>query len=93
MAKLAGKRAELEKQIEKLSEKVSGSDYREKVPTKVQEQDAEKVGRPRGGGEDRGTGPRTTTRSSGFASASQLRQSQTELEKVKEATDNFRKLM
>lgn len=45
MAKLEGKRAELEKQIEKLSEKISKSDYKEKVPAKVQEQDAEKVGR------------------------------------------------
>lgn len=44
MAKLVGKKAELEKQIEKLSEKISKGDYKEKVPIKVQEQDAEKVG-------------------------------------------------
>lgn len=44
MAKLEGKKAELEKQIEKLSEKISKGDYKEKVPMKVQEQDAEKVG-------------------------------------------------
>lgn len=39
-----GRKAELEKQIEKLSEKISKGDYKEKVPIKVQEQDAEKVG-------------------------------------------------
>lgn len=44
VAKLVGKKAELEKQIEKLSEKLSKGDYKEKVPIKVQEQDAEKVG-------------------------------------------------
>lgn len=44
VAKLVGKKAELEKQIEKLSEKISKGDYKEKVPIKVQEQDAEKVG-------------------------------------------------
>lgn len=44
MAKLVGKKAALEKQIEKLSEKISKGDYKEKVPIKVQEQDAEKVG-------------------------------------------------
>lgn len=46
MAKLTGKKSDLEKQIEKLSEKISKGDYKEKVPTKVQEQDAEKVGTP-----------------------------------------------
>uniref|UniRef100_A0A674MFM6 valine--tRNA ligase n=1 Tax=Takifugu rubripes TaxID=31033 RepID=A0A674MFM6_TAKRU len=35
----------LVKQIEKLSEKISKGDYKEKVPVKVQEQDTEKVGR------------------------------------------------
>ncbi|TNN02795.1 hypothetical protein fugu_010282 [Takifugu bimaculatus] len=64
VAKLMGKKTDLEKQIEKLSEKISKGDYKEKVPVKVQEQDAEK-----------------------------LRQSQTELEKVKEAMDNFQKMM
>lgn len=39
-----GKKADLEKQIVKLSEKISKGDYKEKVPIKVQEQDAEKVG-------------------------------------------------
>nr|P49696.1 RecName: Full=Valine--tRNA ligase; AltName: Full=Valyl-tRNA synthetase; Short=ValRS [Takifugu rubripes]CAA62967.1 valyl-tRNA synthetase [Takifugu rubripes] len=62
--KLMGKKTDLEKQIEKLSEKISKGDYKEKVPVKVQEQDTEK-----------------------------LRQSQTELEKVKEAMDNFQKMM
>ncbi|XP_027145509.1 valine--tRNA ligase [Larimichthys crocea] len=64
VAKLMTKKGDLEKQMEKLREKIGKSDYKEKVPVKVQEQDAEK-----------------------------LRQSQTELEKVKEAMDNFRKMM
>lgn len=64
VAKLMTKRGDLEKQMEKLKEKMAKSDYKDKVPAKVQEQDAEK-----------------------------LRQSQTELEKVKEATDNFKKMM
>lgn len=37
------KKGELEKQLEKLREKMSKNDYKEKVPVKVQEQDAEKV--------------------------------------------------
>lgn len=37
------KKGDLEKQVEKLREKMSKSDYKEKVPLKVQEQDAEKV--------------------------------------------------
>lgn len=45
VAKLLGKKADLEKQIKNLSEKISKGDYKEKVPVKVQEQDAEKVGR------------------------------------------------
>ncbi|CAG6014988.1 unnamed protein product [Menidia menidia] len=64
VTKLMTKKGDLEKQMEKLSQKMTKNDYREKVPVKVQEQDAEK-----------------------------LRQSQTELEKVKEAIDNFRKMM
>ncbi|XP_023278259.1 valine--tRNA ligase-like [Seriola lalandi dorsalis] len=64
VAKLMTKKGDLEKQMEKLREKMAKNDYKEKVPVKVQEQDAEK-----------------------------LRQSQTELEKVKEAVDNFRKMM
>uniref|UniRef100_A0A7N9ASZ1 Valine--tRNA ligase n=1 Tax=Mastacembelus armatus TaxID=205130 RepID=A0A7N9ASZ1_9TELE len=64
VAKLMAKKGDLEKQTDKLREKMMKSDYKEKVPVKVQEQDAEK-----------------------------LRQSQTELEKVKEAMDNFRKMM
>uniref|UniRef100_A0A3P8SSJ1 Valine--tRNA ligase n=1 Tax=Amphiprion percula TaxID=161767 RepID=A0A3P8SSJ1_AMPPE len=64
VAKLMTKKGDLEKQMEKLRENMAKSDYKEKVPVKVQEQDAEK-----------------------------LRQSQTELEKVKEAMDNFRKMM
>uniref|UniRef100_A0A4W4E3U1 Valine--tRNA ligase n=1 Tax=Electrophorus electricus TaxID=8005 RepID=A0A4W4E3U1_ELEEL len=65
LAKLHAKRAELEKQLEKLQERTEKSDYLEKVPAKVQEQDAEKV---------RG-------------------QIQTELQKVKEATENFRRML
>ncbi|XP_068610674.1 valine--tRNA ligase [Brachionichthys hirsutus] len=64
VSKLMAKKCDLEKQMEKLREKMAKSDYKEKVPAKVQEQDAEK-----------------------------LRQGQTELEKVQEATDNFRKMM
>uniref|UniRef100_A0A665VV08 Valine--tRNA ligase n=1 Tax=Echeneis naucrates TaxID=173247 RepID=A0A665VV08_ECHNA len=64
VAKLMTKKGDLEKQMEKLREKMAKNDYKEKVPVKVQEQDAEK-----------------------------LRQSQTELEKVKEAMENFRKMI
>ncbi|TNN81671.1 Valine--tRNA ligase [Liparis tanakae] len=64
VAKLMTKKGDLEKQTEKLREKIAKSDYKEKVPVKVQEQDAEK-----------------------------LRQSQSELEKVNEAMDNFRTMM
>lgn len=95
MAKLVGKKAELEKQIEKLSEKLSKGDYKEKVPIKVQEQDAEKVGT---GKDDHLTGLWMTKPLSGCFFLpppfdSQLRQSQIELEKVKEATDSFKKMM
>uniref|UniRef100_A0A8C9RSQ2 Valine--tRNA ligase n=1 Tax=Scleropages formosus TaxID=113540 RepID=A0A8C9RSQ2_SCLFO len=64
VAKLTSKQAELEKQMERLTEKMQKTDYKEKVPAKVQEQDADK-----------------------------LRQSQIELHKVKEAIDNFKKMM
>ncbi|XP_041708701.2 valine--tRNA ligase [Coregonus clupeaformis] len=64
VAKLTVKKGELEKQMDKLREKMDKSDYKEKVPVKVQELDAEK-----------------------------LRQSQTELEKAKEAIDNFKRMM
>ena len=43
MAKLMTKKGDLEKQMEKVREKIEKSDYKEKVPVKVQEQDAEKV--------------------------------------------------
>lgn len=43
VTKLVAKKSDLEKQVDKLSEKMSKSDYKEKVPLKVQEQDAEKV--------------------------------------------------
>lgn len=43
MAKLTVKKGELEKQMDKLREKMDKSDYKEKVPVKVQELDAEKV--------------------------------------------------
>lgn len=45
MAKLMTKKGDLEKQMEKLREKMAKGDYKEKVPVKVQEQDAEKVGK------------------------------------------------
>lgn len=62
MAKLMGKKTDLEKQIEKLSEKISKGDYKEKVPVKVQEQDAEKVGT--GGNRRWSCGRQTLSRSS-----------------------------
>ncbi|KAI5620474.1 valine--tRNA ligase [Silurus asotus] len=43
VAKLTTKKGELEKQMEKLEEKMKKSDYKEKVPLKVQEQDADKL--------------------------------------------------
>uniref|UniRef100_A0A674BRB2 Valine--tRNA ligase n=1 Tax=Salmo trutta TaxID=8032 RepID=A0A674BRB2_SALTR len=61
VAKLTVKKGELEKQMDKLREKMDKSDYKEKVPVKVQELDAEK--------------------------------SQTELEKAKEAIDNFKRMV
>ncbi|KAI1885756.1 hypothetical protein AGOR_G00207080 [Albula goreensis] len=64
VAKLTTKKGDLERQMEKLKEKMEKSDYKEKVPAKVQETDAEK-----------------------------LRQGQTELQKVKEAIENFQKMM
>ncbi|XP_029592230.1 valine--tRNA ligase-like isoform X1 [Salmo trutta] len=64
VAKLTVKKGELEKQMDKLREKMDKSDYKEKVPVKVQELDAEK-----------------------------MRQSQTELEKAKEAIDNFKRMV
>lgn len=42
------KKGDLEKQMEKLREKMAKNDYKEKVPVKVQEQDAEKVGKRNG---------------------------------------------
>lgn len=45
VAKLMTKKGDLEKQMEKLREKMGKNDYKEKVPVKVQEQDAEKVGK------------------------------------------------
>lgn len=43
VTKLVVKKGDLEKQVEKLNEKMAKNDYKEKVPLKVQEQDAEKV--------------------------------------------------
>uniref|UniRef100_A0AAY4D3G5 valine--tRNA ligase n=1 Tax=Denticeps clupeoides TaxID=299321 RepID=A0AAY4D3G5_9TELE len=43
VAKLTAKKGELVKQMDKLSEKMAKNDYREKVPIKVQEMDAEKL--------------------------------------------------
>lgn len=45
VAKLTVKKGELEKQMDKLREKMEKSDYKEKVPVKVQDLDAEKVRR------------------------------------------------
>lgn len=45
VAKLMTKKGDLEKQMEKLREKMAKGDYKEKVPVKVQEQDTEKVGK------------------------------------------------
>uniref|UniRef100_A0A672N205 Valine--tRNA ligase n=1 Tax=Sinocyclocheilus grahami TaxID=75366 RepID=A0A672N205_SINGR len=64
VTKLTAKKGELEKQMEKMKEKMAKNDYKEKVPVKVQEGDAEK-----------------------------LRQNETELQKVNEAIENFRKMM
>lgn len=44
VTKLMTRRGDLEKQLEKLREKMVKNDYKEKVPLKVQEQDSEKVG-------------------------------------------------
>lgn len=100
VAKLSTKKGELEKQMEKVEEKMKKSDYREKVPAKVQEQDAEKV---------------SLLYTYTFILLAiltavlwrwitfffffilsltlQLRQSQTELQKVTEAIENFRRMM
>ncbi|PIO38859.1 hypothetical protein AB205_0043880 [Aquarana catesbeiana] len=43
VAKLQVKKTELSRQLEKLQERVSGADYRNKVPTAVQQQDADKM--------------------------------------------------
>ncbi|XP_066437703.1 valine--tRNA ligase isoform X2 [Eleutherodactylus coqui] len=43
MAKLQAKKTELSRQLEKLRERVSGADYRTKVPPTVQQQDSEKM--------------------------------------------------
>lgn len=48
VTKLTAKKGELEKQMEKLKEKMAKNDYKEKVPVKVQEADAEKVSRMEG---------------------------------------------
>lgn len=85
------KKGELEKQLEKLREKMSKNDYKEKVPVKVQEQDAEKV--RKGIGLSIFWCEMWILVTSWLSCLSQLRQSQTELEKVKEATENFRKMM
>lgn len=45
VTKLVVKKGDLEKQVDRLIEKMAKSDYKEKVPLKVQEQDAEKVTR------------------------------------------------
>ncbi|XP_015212607.2 valine--tRNA ligase [Lepisosteus oculatus] len=43
IAKLTAKEAELRRQLEKLQERMGKADYREKVPAKVQDSDAEKL--------------------------------------------------
>lgn len=92
MAKLMTKKGDLEKQMEKLREKTAKSDYKEKVPVKVQEQDAEKVGKGDLARCLLGRWVRILIHQM-TPFSSQLRQSQTELEKVKEAIDNFKKMM
>lgn len=79
--------------MEKLSEKMAKNDYREKVPVKVQEQDAEKVGKNRFSGIFPQCKCKILVRKKNVSISLQLRQSQTELENVKEAMDNFRKMM
>nr|XP_033772878.1 valine--tRNA ligase isoform X1 [Geotrypetes seraphini]XP_033772879.1 valine--tRNA ligase isoform X1 [Geotrypetes seraphini]XP_033772880.1 valine--tRNA ligase isoform X1 [Geotrypetes seraphini] len=64
VTKLSGKRAELQKQIERLRERTEGAEYRSKVPANIQEMEAEK-----------------------------LKQSETELQKVMEAIENFSKMI
>ncbi|XP_039624592.1 valine--tRNA ligase [Polypterus senegalus] len=64
ISKLTTKKSELLKQIEKLHERTSKADYKEKVPQKVQEGDSEK-----------------------------LKQCETELRKVEEATENFKRMI
>lgn len=87
------KKGELEKQLEKLREKMSKNDYKEKVPVKVQEQDAEKVRKGISLSISWCVRCEFLLHPDFFFFFSQLRQSQTELEKVKEATENFRKMM
>nr|DBA20552.1 TPA: hypothetical protein GDO54_017317 [Pyxicephalus adspersus] len=43
LAKLQVKKTELSRQLEKLRERISGADYRKKVPPTVQQQDADKM--------------------------------------------------
>ncbi|XP_041081866.1 valine--tRNA ligase-like [Polyodon spathula] len=64
ISKLNVKRGELQKQLEKLAERMGKADYRDKVPQKVQEGDAEK-----------------------------MKQSETELQKVEEAVENFKRML
>ncbi|XP_058864914.1 valine--tRNA ligase [Acipenser ruthenus] len=64
ISKLSVKRGELQKQLEKLAERMGKADYRDKVPQKVQEGDAEK-----------------------------MKQSETELQKVQEAVENFKRML
>uniref|UniRef100_A0A8D0GR20 valine--tRNA ligase n=1 Tax=Sphenodon punctatus TaxID=8508 RepID=A0A8D0GR20_SPHPU len=64
IARLTGKQAELQNQIQRLQERVGTPDYSTKVPTKVQEADAAK-----------------------------LTQSETELQKVEEAIENFKRII
>lgn len=85
--------------MEKMKEKLAKNDYKEKVPVKVQEADAEKVSRMEGKKIvcENGFRLQLSTGSCfeekcNFFSF-QLRQNEAELQKVKEAIENFRKMM
>lgn len=100
VSKLTAKKGELEKQMEKLKEKIAKNDYKEKVPVKVQEADAEKVSRMEGkqfvwenGLQLQFSKGTCLKEKIFFFFPFQLRQNEAELQKVKEAIENFRKMM
>ncbi len=100
VTKLTAKNGELEKQMEKMKEKMAKNDYKEKVPVKVQEADAEKVSGMEGKQFVRENGLKLQfsavdclEETCNIFISFQLRQNETELQKVKEAIENFRKMM